>query len=209
MSTCSSARRFLAAKRWGASPWREPRGARKAAGASPPSRPATPTRFSSKASAKGPSSMKSSRFRASAPASTLLTQWDELERLFIAARCAISNTADRGYETDPDDRPDADPPRSFPAKLAKLLLARHRAGRRADHALSRASSLPATGRSCGAWCWTCSTAGRRRRPARRWVGDECLWVNSLVDRIVSEPLEPLGAVAEPYALMGDRGPARP
>ena len=27
-----------------------------------------------------------------------------------------------------------------------------------------------------------------------------MWVNSLVDRIVSEPLEPLGAVAEPYAL---------
>ena len=57
-----------------------------------------------------------------------VTQWDELERLFIAARCAVSNTADRGYETDPDDRPDAGPPRSFPAKLAKLLLARHRAG---------------------------------------------------------------------------------
>src|ERR1700684_23240 len=28
-----------------------------------------------------------------------VTQWDELARLFIAARCAISNTADRGYET--------------------------------------------------------------------------------------------------------------
>src|SRR3984885_5831879 len=27
------------------------------------------------------------------------TQWEELERLFIAARCAVSNTADRGYET--------------------------------------------------------------------------------------------------------------
>ena len=36
--------------------------------------------------------------------------------------------------------------------------------------------------------------------ARRWVEEECVWVNSLVDRIVSEPLEPLGAVAEPYAL---------
>ena len=36
--------------------------------------------------------------------------------------------------------------------------------------------------------------------ARRWAGEECVWVNSLVDRIVSEPLEPLGAVAEPYAL---------
>ena len=36
--------------------------------------------------------------------------------------------------------------------------------------------------------------------ARRWVAEDCVWVNSLVDRIVSEPLEPLGAVAEPYAL---------
>src|SRR4029077_18021586 len=56
------------------------------------------------------------------------TQWDELERLFLAARCAVSNTADRGYEIDPDDRPEGAPPRSFPAKLAKLLLARCRAG---------------------------------------------------------------------------------
>ncbi len=63
------------------------------------------------------------------------TQWDELERLFIAARCAVSNTADRGYETDPNDRPDGGPPKSFPAKLAKLLLARFSAGRRSDHAL--------------------------------------------------------------------------
>ena len=38
----------------------------------------------------------------------------------------------------------------------------------------------------------------RRIPALR--GEQCLWVNSLVDRIVSEPLEPAGAVAEPYAL---------
>jgi tagaturonate reductase len=37
-------------------------------------------------------------------------------------------------------------------------------------------------------------------PARRWIGEDCVWVNSLVDRIVSQPLEPLGAVAEPYAL---------
>src|SRR5579875_2402302 len=42
--------------------------------------------------------------------------WDEVERLCLAARCAVSNTADRGYETDPGDRPDGPPPRSFPAK---------------------------------------------------------------------------------------------
>src|SRR5271170_731694 len=34
-----------------------------------------------------------------------VTQWDDLERLFIAARCAVSNTADRGYETNSDDQP--------------------------------------------------------------------------------------------------------
>ncbi|MDG4717825.1 MULTISPECIES: mannitol dehydrogenase family protein [Thalassospira] len=33
-----------------------------------------------------------------------------------------------------------------------------------------------------------------------WLEHQCLWMNSLVDRIVSEPLEPIGAVAEPYAL---------
>ena len=54
--------------------------------------------------------------------------WAEVERLFNEARCMISNTADRGYETDASDAPDGETPRSFPAKLAKLLLARHRAG---------------------------------------------------------------------------------
>src|SRR5271163_1515502 len=127
------------------------------------------------------------------------TQWDELERLFIAARCAISNTADRGYETDPDDRLDAGPPRSFPAKLAKLLLARHRAG--ADPiTLFPCELTPANGRVLRETVLGVLDGWEAPTKARRWVEDECIWVNSLVDRIVSEPLEPVGAVAEPYAL---------
>jgi tagaturonate reductase len=127
------------------------------------------------------------------------TQWDELERLFIAARCAVSNTADRGYETNPDDRPDAGPPRSFPAKLAKLLLARHRAG--ADPiTLFPCELTPANGKVLRGVVLNVLDHWRAPEAARRWVGEECLWINSLVDRIVSEPLEPLGAVAEPYAL---------
>ena len=54
--------------------------------------------------------------------------WAKVERLFNEARCMVSNTADRGYETYASDAPDGETPRSFPAKLAKLLLARHRAG---------------------------------------------------------------------------------
>ena len=33
-----------------------------------------------------------------------------------------------------------------------------------------------------------------------YLGKDCVWVNSLVDRIVSEPIQPVGAIAEPYAL---------
>jgi tagaturonate reductase len=33
-----------------------------------------------------------------------------------------------------------------------------------------------------------------------WLGGHCVWANTLVDRIVSEPIEPVGAIAEPYAL---------
>jgi tagaturonate reductase len=127
------------------------------------------------------------------------TQWDELERLFIAARCAVSNTADRGYETNPEDRPDAGPPRSFPAKLAKLLLARFSAGAE-PITLFPCELTPANGEVLRGVVLDVLDRWQVPAQARRWVEEECVWVNSLVDRIVSEPLEPLGAVAEPYAL---------
>jgi len=128
-----------------------------------------------------------------------ITEWDELERLFVAARCVLSNTADRGYETDPDDRLDAGPPRSFPAKLAKLLLARHRAG--ADPiTLFPCELTPTNGQVLRGVVLDVLDRSEVPANARNWIGNECVWVNSLVDRIVSEPLEPLGAVAEPYAL---------
>ncbi|MGB7976820.1 MAG: mannitol dehydrogenase family protein [Roseiarcus sp.] len=127
------------------------------------------------------------------------TQWDELEPLFLAARCVVSNTADRGYETDPDDRPDAGPPRSFPAKLAKLLLARHRAGAK-PITFFPCELTPGNGQVLRGVVLEVLDRWQAPAEARHWVGAECVWVNSLVDRIVSEPLEPLGAVAEPYAL---------
>ncbi len=34
----------------------------------------------------------------------------------------------------------------------------------------------------------------------QWLQQHCVWGNSLVDRIVSESIEPVGAVAEPYAI---------
>ena len=127
------------------------------------------------------------------------TQWAELEHLFIAARCAVSNTADRGYETDPSDRPDGDPPRSFPAKLARLLLARFAAGA-GPIILFPCELTPGNGQVLRGVVLDMLDRWKAPANARRWVEEDCVWVNSLVDRIVSEPLEPLGAVAEPYAL---------
>ena len=105
--------------------------------------------------------------------------------------CVVSNTADRGYETDPSDRPDGGPPKSFPAKLAKLLLARWRAGAR-PITLFPCELTPANGEVLRGV--VLGVLDRWQTPANvsRWVAEECLWVNSLVDRIVSEPLEPLG-----------------
>ncbi|RXE48194.1 mannitol dehydrogenase [Chromohalobacter israelensis] len=126
-------------------------------------------------------------------------QWDALERHIVEhARFVVSNTGDSGYRVD-DDSALAAVPQSFPGKLAKLLHARYRAGREG------LTVLP---------CELVSRNGEQlltlvRELAQRdyadadfdtWLTTRCLWANTLVDRIVSAALEPVGAVAEPYAL---------
>jgi tagaturonate reductase len=126
-----------------------------------------------------------------------------LERIRRDVRVIVSNTADAGYALFPDDTADLldghATPRGFAAKLAVLLHARHRAGG------APITLLP---------CELVSRNGDTLRDlvigvARGWHADDafidyltngCVWVNSLVDRIVSEPIAPVGAIAEPYAL---------
>ncbi|MDO8248349.1 MAG: mannitol dehydrogenase family protein [Rhodoferax sp.] len=120
-------------------------------------------------------------------------------------RVIVSNTADRGYQLDPQDQADlmldaGRVPHSFPAKL--LVLLHHRWQHR-----------PAAGLSI----FPCELVERNGDTLREviaalacdwalpagfiaWLREHCVWANSLVDRIVSEALHPVGAVAEPYAL---------
>lgn len=125
--------------------------------------------------------------------------WPEVERRFCEARCMISNTGDRGYEIDPDEPESAGAPRSFPAKLAKLLLARRRSGA-GPLTLLPCELIPSNGAQLRAAVSRLLKSWGAPEPARRWAAEDCVWANTLVDRIVSEPLEPAGAVAEPYAL---------
>jgi tagaturonate reductase len=126
--------------------------------------------------------------------------WGALEKLFVdEARWIVSNTGDRGYELSEGDRFEGAVPRSFPAKLTKLLHARFASGRPAP-TLFPCELIEGNGDKMRALVLEVAGGWALSEDFRRWVADECQWINSLVDRIVSEPLEPAGAVAEPYAL---------
>jgi tagaturonate reductase len=126
--------------------------------------------------------------------------WAEVARLFVdEARWIVSNTGDRGYELDDADAQAAAVPRAFPAKLAKLLHARFRADR-PPLTLFPCELIEDNGDKLRGLVLQLAQRWRFGADFERWLAEDCLWINSLVDRIVSEPLEPAGAAAEPYAL---------
>jgi tagaturonate reductase len=129
--------------------------------------------------------------------------WPALCRLFEhEVQAAISNTGEAGYklaEGDEDAIRRGAIPASFPAKLLLLLLARW-----------RAAAAPLT-------IYPCELVSRNGEVLRdlvlnlarqaglpaefiEWLRSRIIWAVTLVDRIVSAPIEPIGAVAEPYAL---------
>lgn len=135
-------------------------------------------------------------------ARTLSTQtdWDEIQRIAVEeAQFILSNTSDTGFQPSPaDSELNFVQSMSYPAKLLQLLIARFQAGAGGiqvmpmelivdngealrDRVLEIAKVHPQAG-------------------LIDYLKNDVVWVNSLVDRIVSEPIEPAGAVAEPYAL---------
>jgi tagaturonate reductase len=137
------------------------------------------------------------------------TQWDQVRALARSpqVRLILSNTTEAGYNLDAADQATDAPPRSFPAKLLAVLRERFQAGQpgltivpcelrehQADLLqgivlqLARDWKLPA--------------------PLQHWLQNECVWLNALVDRIVTgtpkeHPLlatDAMLTVCEPYAL---------
>lgn len=127
------------------------------------------------------------------------TDWTEIVRVFLdEARFVVSNTGDAGYAPQPADTAKVfDQSMSYPAKLLRLLRARHAAGgapiQIMPMELIAENGLILRQRIA-------ELAAGDSAALQDWLENDVLWVNSLVDRIVSEPLEPAGAVAEPYAL---------
>ena len=118
----------------------------------------------------------------------------------------LSNTTEAGYALDPSDRLDSAPPKSFPAKLLLLLHERYLARKpgltiipcelmegNADLLKGIVLGL------CESW---------QMAPAfRSWLTEECVWLHTLVDRIVSGTpkshpyleVDPMIVVGEPFA----------
>jgi len=128
------------------------------------------------------------------------SDWSKIVAFFCdQVTHVVSNTADQGYLLNDNDSLDSQLPKSFPAKLLVLLEARYR------HSAEPVTIMPCelvanNGDVLKALVLSLAVDWQLDEKFMLWLADCCLWVNSLVDRIVSESIEPLGAVAEPYAL---------
>lgn len=152
------------------------------------------------------------------------SQWDEVRAVARSPqlRIILSNTTESGYNLDPADTCGAGfqpansgqvgnlphkPPRSFPAKLLAVLRERFEAGQPAltivpcelrEHNADTLRRLLL--QLAGAWQLSDAFTA--------WIERECVWLNTLVDRIVVDPPadhplraeDALLAVCEPYAL---------
>lgn len=139
----------------------------------------------------------------------LQRQWEEVVSVVRSPhlRFIISNTTEAGLTLVPDDAREATPPLSFPARLLTLLRARFDVGlpgldiipcelreQNADLLLSMVLRQAEVWNESPLFC--------------DWLRHQCVWFNTLVDRIVTDrppnymafPEDALLAVAEPYAL---------
>ncbi|GAB2175013.1 mannitol dehydrogenase family protein [Dongia sp. agr-C8] len=135
-------------------------------------------------------------------------EWPDVLRCFAEqAEIAISNVAERGYELNPADAAHdyagTQPPASFPAKVLALLLARHRAGGKPLLFLPT-ELISNNGRVLSGILQELAKTTGQSAGFRDWMAQAVTFPDTLVDRIVAQPIEPIGAVAEPYALWAIR-----
>ena len=132
------------------------------------------------------------------------SEWPDIVRVFAEEiDIAISNVSESGYLLESEDKSGDDtamrPPRSFPAKLLALLLARYDAGGKPLLFLPT-ELVSNNGQTLSNIVTELARAARLSDAFRSWLARSVTFADTLVDRIVSGEIPPIGAVAEPYAL---------
>lgn len=131
--------------------------------------------------------------------------WQTVRKIASVSKVIISNTGDKGYELDSDDTAElADDftrvPKSFPAKLCLLLLERWQLHPESEISIFPCELIPRNGDRLKDIIRGLADSWQLPAGFTFYLAEKCRFANSLVDRIVSEPIEPVGAVAEPYAI---------
>ncbi len=119
----------------------------------------------------------------------------------------LSNTTEAGYTLDMEDLPTDAVPRSFPAKLLAVLQARFDAGLPGPTVIP-CELIEFNATLLRAKVMDLAVRWGRGTPLLTWLTEECVWLHTLVDRIVTgtpadHPLlatDPMLIVAEPFAL---------
>ncbi|HEY2783581.1 MAG TPA: altronate dehydrogenase [Fimbriiglobus sp.] len=136
------------------------------------------------------------------------TQWGEVTALAKSPdlRVIISNTTEAGYALDPADSATDAVPRSFPGKLLKVLFARWDA-RQPPVTIVPCELIEGNAGILKGVVSKLAAAWQYPANFTAWLETDCVWLHSLVDRIVTgtpadHPLlatDPLILVAEPFA----------
>lgn len=127
------------------------------------------------------------------------TDQEALRTCFLAAGTVISNTGDKGFALPDTPKPTLDDWKTFPELLTALLKERFAAGA-APITVLPCELVSRNGEVLRDLVLGLAATTGESAEFVAWIKESCLFINTLVDRIVSEPLDPVGAIAEPYAL---------
>jgi tagaturonate reductase len=129
-------------------------------------------------------------------------QWDSLVDLFcFQASHVLSNIQEKNgcLKNETEDNPNAIPPKSFAEKLLLLLAARFNTTAR-PITIIPCEKTPNNGSVLKRQILKLALKWKVQPPLINWLNTHCIWVNSILDRIVTDTHSPFGIVTEPYAL---------
>ena len=154
--------------------------------------------------AKGELVDRTSRVTSVDQALSAMQDWAKLIDLLVGGTDIIfSNVGDSGYKVFATDRTYVPsrtaPPDGFPAKLLALLHFRF-AGSGERLLMLPCELITGNGTVLRQILLELAANWQLPEDFTAWLGGEVIICDTLVDRIVSEAIEPIGAIAEPYAL---------
>ncbi|MFD1198677.1 mannitol dehydrogenase family protein [Brucella gallinifaecis] len=133
------------------------------------------------------------------------SDWQTIRTLATQVQVILSNTGDKGFALDAADDvsllSETDRlPKSFPAKLLVLLHHRWQINPDASLSIFPCELISRNGDKLRSIILDLAESWSLPKAFTQWIDSTCVFANSLVDRIVSEPVDPVGAIAEPYAI---------